>query len=609
MKKSIFLILIFINTLSGIDITIPKISIFKEIDMSKEINSITQAINMPNSFKTERAFTRILRRNESNDNLWLRIQLVNDSDSPINKIWLTRWERSHFELYLVDENKKILSKDIIDSNDFLKQSSIITIPKKSKRTLYIQVKAKKGLDQFNYMYFVDAHLAKQFLLDTERLYHHGLFFGILLSMTLYSLFTFFIVKEKAYLYLGLYQAWVVIATSDAWQYFYRLLENVPTIAHILLNDLYAYSMMVFSIIFTKAFLNTKEKMPRIDTFLNLSIILSLPLDLMRGPVYYGAFGEIILIVIGFYAAYKGNIASLIYAFGFLGFVSYYALVNLSRLLGWDFYLEFTNAKQIFTCIEGFIFSLAIYLKLKEIMKEKILAQEISFKYEKMILEQSRFAAMGEMIAAIAHQWRQPLNHLNLIFNNILLADKSNKLTSKYLEKKSLEAEGQLQFMSTTIDDFTNFFAIKQKKETFTLKEACQYSINLLDSRIKKERVEVAVRTVYDMQYTNYKNELIQTLTIILNNSLDAFLSVNESKKRVTITILKNKLSIEDNAGGIKEDILLKIFDPYFSTKSKKFGTGLGLYMAKKIVQDLIRGSIYAENTTKGCKFIIQFHNE
>jgi len=603
MKKILWGILLCFHTLFGLDITPKEVPVYREIDMTYCLDSIEDAIAHPKVFQTTKAFNRLLRRKKYNDNLWLRIPLVNSSNSVIDKVWVARWERATFDLYVV-ENNSVSHHETISSDQYLKRSSVLSIPANSEKTLFIHVKTEKALDQFSYFYFVDASVAETFIISSEKYYHHGLLFGILLTMSMYSFFMYFSIRSKEYLYLGIYQTWVLITTSDIWQYFFILLKDFPDIAHVLLNDLYAYSIMFFSIIFTKAFLNTKEKMPKFNTFLNLSILILIPLDLWYGPVYYGAFIPIVFVIVGFYAAYKGNLAALFYAFGFLGFVLYYVLINLSRIFDWGIYLEFTNARQIFTCIEAFVFSSALYLKIKSIVSEKNSAQESSHRYEKMMLEQSRFASMGEMIASIAHQWRQPLNHLNLILNNLRLAHRNQKLSIEYLESKAIEAERQLNYMSTTIEDFSNFFATKGQEEHFSLKEVCEYAIKLVESRYKKQQIVLSLKCLNDCMHMNYKNELVQVLTIILNNAFDAFIAKNMKYGHITMSVTCNEISIEDDAGGIPEEILPIIFDPYFSTKNKKFGTGLGLYVATMLVNNLIKGQLSVVNTQKGCKFTL-----
>lgn len=603
MKKILFGIFLCFDLLFSLDMTQKEIPVYRQVDMTYNMGSIEEAIANPDKFQITKSFNRLLRRKKYNNNLWLRFSLVNTSNISIHKVWIARWERASFDLYVVSD-RKVIHHEIITSDQYLKRSTSLLIPPQSQRELYIHVKTEKALDQFNYFYFLDSSIVEEFIISTEKYYHHGLLFGIILTMSMYSFFMYFSINSKEYFYLGIYQTWVLITTSDIWQYFFVLLKDFPNIAHTLLNDLYAYSIMFFSILFTKAFLNTKVTMPKFNTFLNFTLIILIPLSLLYGPVYYGSFFPTIFIIVGFYSAYKGNLSALFYALGFSGFVLYYLLINLSRIFDWNIYLEYTNARQIFTCIESFVFSLALYLKIKSIVQEKNLAQEASYRYEKLMLEQSRFATMGEMIASIAHQWRQPLNHLNLIINNLCLANRREKLNTKYLEKKALEAEQQLRYMSTTIEDFSTFFATNGKEEEFSLKEICEYAINLVASRSEKKHITIVLNCINDYAQVNYKNELIHVLTIILNNAFDAFDTKQIDIGCITITVSYNKICIEDNAGGIPKEILPMIFDPYFSTKNKKFGTGLGLYVATILMNTLIKGKIYADNISHGCKFTL-----
>lgn len=159
-------------------------------------------------------------------------------------------------------------------------------------------------------------------------------------------------------------------------------------------------------------------------------------------------------------------------------------------------------------------------------------------------------------------------------------------------------------MSTTIEDFSNFFATKGKEEEFSLKEVCEYAIKLVESRYKKQQIVLSLKCLNDCMHMNYKNELVQVLTIILNNAFDAFIVKNMKYGHITMSVTCNEISIEDDAGGIPEEILPIIFDPYFSTKNKKFGTGLGLYVATMLVNNLIKGQLSVANTQKGCKFTL-----
>jgi signal transduction histidine kinase len=207
------------------------------------------------------------------------------------------------------------------------------------------------------------------------------------------------------------------------------------------------------------------------------------------------------------------------------------------------------------------------------------------------------------------QWRQPLNHLNLILNNLRLAHRNQKLTSEYLESKATEAEQQLTYMSTTIEDFSKFFATKGKQEAFDLKEVCEYAMKLVASRSEKKQIKLTLECSDDCVHTNYKNELVQVLTILLNNAFDAFNAQKRTSGFIHLRVTCNQISIEDNAGGISEEIIPYIFDPYFSTKNKKFGTGLGLYVATMLVKNLIKGELRVQNTFDGCCFTLSFSSQ
>lgn len=270
----------------------------------------------------------------------------------------------------------------------------------------------------------------------------------------------------------------------------------------------------------------------------------------------------------------------------------------------DIYFEYQSAIQILAVIEAFALSMALYLKVKEIVKEKKHAQEEIIENEKMLMVQSRFATMGEMLASIAHQWRQPLNHVSMVLTNIQLAKETNKLTTEYLNKKTNEANLQLKYMSDTIEDFTNFFSKKGTLEDFTFREVCSYSLDLVNSKSKKNNVNICVNNDDTNRYMNYKNELIQVLVIVLNNAIDALMLNNIKDRKIDIYIKQNSITINDNAGGIPNEIVHKIFDPYFTTKNKKFGTGLGLYTAKAIVETLIKGKITVKNIDDGASFTI-----
>ena len=231
------------------------------------------------------------------------------------------------------------------------------------------------------------------------------------------------------------------------------------------------------------------------------------------------------------------------------------------------------------------------------------AIEKNRKQEQIMFQQSKLAAMGEMIGAIAHQWRQPLNSLAL--NIQLFVDDffDNKVDKKYVEDFEKKNLNIINFMSKTIDDFRNFFNKDKTKEEFILKDAITDVVKLIDKQLKNHNIEISI-TGNNKKVFNYKNELKQVILNIINNAKDAIIENNIQNGKISISIENNKIIIEDNAGGIPKEIEDRIFEPYFTTKDTK-GTGIGLYMSKIIIEDHMNGKLYFENTQNGVKFIIE----
>lgn len=227
----------------------------------------------------------------------------------------------------------------------------------------------------------------------------------------------------------------------------------------------------------------------------------------------------------------------------------------------------------------------------------------------VITKQSRFAAMGEMIAMIAHQWRQPLTGMGMTTNNMLfdieLGDIDNKRFTTNLET----INKQIDYLSNTIDDFKDFFKSSQRYEEVDLnniiKEACQ----IIQTTLDKNSVSINQKHNDSLEtISTLKNDLVQIILNIINNSMDAYIENQITPKEIEVEIFQNSensiIEISDNAGGIPKDIIDKIFDPYFSTKTSKNGTGLGLYMSKMILEDHLNGELLVKVKDSSTTFII-----
>ena len=221
--------------------------------------------------------------------------------------------------------------------------------------------------------------------------------------------------------------------------------------------------------------------------------------------------------------------------------------------------------------------------------------------ERLLIQQSKMAMMGEMIGAIAHQWRQPLNSLGLTVQDVYLAHTFGELTSTYIEKYKKDSMNIIHRMSKTIDDFRDFFKPDKSEEPFVLEHAVEATLNIMLPQLNNHNIAVDFSKNSEHGMYGYKSELEQALLILISNAKDALLDNKISKPKIHISI-KNisndmaKITVEDNGGGIREDIIDRIFEPYFTTKEQGKGIGIGLYMAKQIVERHIGGKLVAENT-------------
>ena len=226
-----------------------------------------------------------------------------------------------------------------------------------------------------------------------------------------------------------------------------------------------------------------------------------------------------------------------------------------------------------------------------------------------MFQQSKLAEMGLILNMIAHQWRQPLNHVSLIVNTIILKQKKQRLLPEELNSLKNDFQKQITYLSNTIDDFQNFFKPKKDKELFRIKDMVTTTYSLLKPLFDKNQIKLEIDIDSEITYFGYKNELSQVLLNILNNSKDALIENTMSNRLINISLIQSKnnllIIIEDNAKGIKESILGNIFDPYFSTKNTKNGTGLGLYMSKIIINEHFKGNISANNRNDGLEIVIK----
>jgi PAS domain S-box-containing protein len=243
------------------------------------------------------------------------------------------------------------------------------------------------------------------------------------------------------------------------------------------------------------------------------------------------------------------------------------------------------------------------------IRQDITAQKEMESQHSIIVQQSKAAAMGEMISMIAHQWRQPLQAVSLLAQKIPLTKMlDGDLTDDFIEDTVNDIMKQIGYMSNTIDDFRNFFKPQKNKQKIYVSKLVENSIEFLAYMLKTDEVTMEVKSQEDFEIVTYTNEIVQVLINIIKNARDTMLERKTTNKKIVINIKKSQenciISIEDNAGGIANNIIDKIFNPYFSTKQNKNGTGLGLYMSRMIIETHCNGTLLAENSKNGALFTI-----
>lgn len=226
-----------------------------------------------------------------------------------------------------------------------------------------------------------------------------------------------------------------------------------------------------------------------------------------------------------------------------------------------------------------------------------------------LIQQGRLAAMGEMINNIAHQWRQPLNNLGLLIQNVELMEESGELTRESLHADVKDAMEMIMFMSHTIDDFRYFFRQDKNSTMILVKKQVATSLDFVAAMLKDNSISWSLVGEDDVTAVGYPNEFSQVLLNILNNARDALLERPVQRPCISVRVFNDKgravVTVADNAGGIAPEVLPKVFDPYFTTKEPGKGTGIGLYMSKVIIEKHMNGRLTVRNTDVGAEFRIE----
>lgn len=231
------------------------------------------------------------------------------------------------------------------------------------------------------------------------------------------------------------------------------------------------------------------------------------------------------------------------------------------------------------------------------------------KQEQLLVQNSKLAAMGEMIGMIAHQWRQPLSSISTLAGNLQIYLDLDMFDKPQFKQLLDDINSHAQYLSNTINDFRHFFKPDNPQDMVVMSQIIDDTLGIIGKSLEYKNVTLLKDYTFSTPILTYPNELMQVFLNIIKNASDIFMENDIANPQIKIIGMETdeyvEVHLEDNAGGIPEEIMDKIFDPYFSTKGPGIGTGLGLYMSKMIVEEHCRGQLLAINTGKGACFTIK----
>jgi C4-dicarboxylate-specific signal transduction histidine kinase len=229
--------------------------------------------------------------------------------------------------------------------------------------------------------------------------------------------------------------------------------------------------------------------------------------------------------------------------------------------------------------------------------------------DQMLILQDRLAVMGDMINNIAHQWRQPLNTMALLIQQLPLFHDSGKFSRELLDENTVKTMALIQHMSQTIDDFRNFFKSDKEADNFSIPQVIDHTLLLIGESFRELNIRIVVEKEAEPIIFGYANEYAQVILNLLINARDALVSSNADPAWVSLRVFtqggKSIVTVTDNGGGIAEEIMPRLFDPYFTTKGPDKGTGIGLFMSKTIIEKNMDGRLTVRNTDSGAEFRIE----
>jgi len=434
------------------------------------------------------------------------------------------------------------------------------------------------------------------MFDINIVLFYGITFGILIMTIVYTFVRYLYSKEIFYIsycFMQIFSLIFIISYSKLFEINILVQEFSLVIASIFAV---VFAINYYEGNFFPKITNFKELL--FNTFLlNVVILTAFYHYILFEYLPYTIIYAILFISLIFNLK-QGFKPALIYVIGWSIFCILLFIFDFKNLYNQMGYFDLV---LVVFAIEAMLFTISIAYKYNDLKIQ-------NKNFEKMVLQQSKFVKSGEMIANITHQFRQPLNNISYILMNLKKRFENKNLDEIYFDKKINQANEQVIFLSKTIDDFKEFYIESKEKVLFSVKEAINNAITILSADLKSNNIELEVNfeTFEDIQIYGVKNELSQVVFSLVSNSIDVLKNIKNPKIKIDIFCdsAEVKITVLDNAGGIKTKNIKKIFEPYFTTK--ELGTGLGLYLVKMIIEESFSGKILVENKKEGAYFSLFF---